>query len=66
MHKDNVSRKNPNFHQNPIVYASPEAFSHFSNENNVMKLIKDVGLILHSLYSYCPDIFIYNNFLKKL
>ena len=47
--KTTFQEKNPNFHQNPIVYASPEAFSHFSNENSVMKLIKDGGLILHSL-----------------
>ena len=30
--RDHVVRKNPNFQNNPCVYASHEAFTHFNND----------------------------------
>ena len=47
--RDHVVRKNPNFQNNPYVYASPEAFMHFHNDLELKTMICKAGLVLCSL-----------------
>ena len=47
--RDYVVRKNPNFQNNPYVYTSPEAFTHFNNDLELKTMICRAGLVLCSL-----------------
>ena len=47
--RDHPVRKNPNFQNNPYVYASPKAFVHFNNDLELKTMICKAGLVLCSL-----------------
>ena len=47
--RDHIVGKNPNFQNNPYVYASLEAFTHFNNDLELKAMICKAGLVLCSL-----------------